>query len=118
MICPDCGYDELEVKKSIERNEVIEGGRYCPDCGSDFDEGVTLQWDDIEFPVWVEMESYNDHWELWDTFRWDVNYYDGDRNRSAPSDMKYTVFSVYYKVEEDGSVEGPYDSKNGDLLAN
>ena len=115
--CPECGFEELEVNKDVDGNDVVESGWYCPDCSSTFDEGSTLHWDEIDFPVWIEFESYNDHWELLDKFHWQTGLYDGDHNGTPGlRDMKYTVFTVWFTVDEYGSVEGPYDEKGGELL--
>lgn len=114
--CPECGFDSLETKKTVENNEVIEGGWYCPNCEATFDSDVAIDWDDIDFPVWIGYESYNDTWEMWREFKYSTNFYDGDYNREAPRDMKYTTFTVWFKVNEYGSVEGPYDEKEGELI--
>lgn len=110
--CPECGFEELEANKEVVDNEVREDGLYCPDCDTTFKDDTTLQWDDIDFPVWVEVEHYDDDYGLLRSFEYQTGLYRGDHN-GAPGygDMKYCVFCVWFKVEEDGSVEGPYANK-------
>jgi len=116
--CPECGYrDGLETKKKVEKNEVIEGGKYCPDCQTEFDEDTVVQWDDLDFPIWISMESYNDDWQMYRDFLYETNLYEGDFNGMPNArNMKYCVFHVYFKVNEDGSIDGPYNERNGELI--
>lgn len=110
--CPACGFEELEPNKEVVNNEVREAGCYCPDCEATFTDDETLHWDDIDFPVWVEYESYDDDYQLLRNFARQADLYRGDYNGSPGyGDFKYTVFYVYYKVERDGSVTGPYANK-------
>lgn len=113
--CPECGFEELEPRKTVENNEVIEGdGQYCPECEAEFGEDTVLDWDDIDFPVWIEWESYNDTWRMYDKFFRKTGLHEDVTVDLR--DMKYTVFHVWFRVDEDGSVEGPYDSKRGELI--
>jgi len=114
--CPECGYDSLEVKKSVENNEVIEGGHYCPDCGEDFEEDTVLSWDDVAFPVWIEMQMYHDNWEMYRNFLRQTGLHEDAEGMPSLRDMKYTVCSLYFKVTESGEVEGPYNSRRGELI--
>lgn len=110
--CPECGYDEVEVKKEVVENEVREGGTYCPDCQSNFKETEVLQWDEIDFPVWLSYESYDDGFGLLRDFEHKTGLHRGDYD-GMPNvrNFKYTVFHVYFKIEEDGSISGPYAEK-------
>lgn len=112
--CPECGFEELELNKTVENNEVREGGWYCPDCQSTFDEDVVLQWDSLDFPLWVEMESYNDTYGLLDRLCRQHSIH----RAVVPNkrDMKYAVFSAWFKIDEDGAVEGPFDRRRGEKL--
>lgn len=110
--CPECGFEELEPKKRVENNEVVEGGLYCPDCETEFKDDETLQWDDIDFPVWIEYEAYDDTFSLLRSFEYQTNLHRGDHDGTPGlRDFKYTVFCVWYKVEKDGTVTGPYANR-------
>lgn len=115
--CPECGFETLEVNKDVVDNEVVEDGWYCPDCDTQYGEDVVLHWDDLAFPLWIQEEFRLDNWQLWRTLKYSENLYDGDYN-GTPNlrDMKCQVFLAYFKVTEDGSVEGPYDERRGELL--
>lgn len=116
--CPECGWmDGLEVNKAVDGNDVVESGVYCPDCETEFGEDTVLQWDDLEFPLWLHEEVRLDDWRLWRTLWRSENLYDGDYG-SIPDnrDMKCQVFFVWFKITEDGDVEGPYDEKRGEKL--
>lgn len=112
--CPECREATIEPKKKIVDNEVTVGGRYCASCGTDFDEGVKLSWDEIDFPVWIDWESYNDSWDMLRKFQYKTGLHDSAAD--GLTDMKYTVFSVWFRIDEDGSVNGPYDEKRGELI--
>jgi len=112
--CPECGFDELEVSKSVENNEVQHDGWYCPDCEATFEDDTVLEWNSLSFPLWVEMESYNDNYQLLDSLCYQHNVHrDVVPNKRA---MKYSVFTVWYKIEGNGGVNGPYASRNGEEL--
>lgn len=114
--CPECGYYPLEVKKSIEDNEVVEGGHYCPDCGTDYGEDTVLDWDNVDWPVWIHWESYNDSWDMYRRFLRESGLHEdvaGDQRQ-----MKYTVFSVWFRIDKDGSVNGPFENKGDDEALN
>jgi len=103
--CSECG-DEVTVLEGEER-EDINGHRICMDCPE------VPPWEDVDFPLWIEYESYNDTYRLGKIV---------ERRTGVPADnipiyrdMKYTVFTVWFKITED-SVEGPYRSKEGEKL--
>jgi predicted RNA-binding Zn-ribbon protein involved in translation (DUF1610 family) len=114
--CPECRYEPLEVKKSVENNEVVKGGYYCPDCGEDFAEDTVLRWDDVDFPYWIDYEPYDDNWQLYRDFLYATGLHEEAVGMPPLRDMKYTVFTVWFKITEDGEVEGPYDSRGGELI--
>lgn len=70
------------------------------------------EWGDLDFPIWVEWGDYNDTWKLADNieFQHDVD--------DVPdySTFKYVQYKVWFKIEEDGSVEGPFDEKEGEKI--
>lgn len=115
--CPECGYAEVVPRKQVRNNEVVEEGRYCPECQTEYDEDTVLQWDQLDSPIWIHEELRLDNWALYDTFHYSENFHTGDYN-GAPSlrDMKCWLVPMWFKVNEDGSVEGPYDEKGGELL--
>lgn len=104
--CPDCA-------GSVEE---VSNGWYCSACQHGHDaEEVEYErgFGDLDFPIWVEWESYNDTYGLLDNFC----YQTGLEHEDVPiaRDMKYTVINVWFKVTRDG-VEGAYDEKNGEKL--
>ena len=113
--CPTCDFVTLEPKKSVENNEVIEDGWYCPDCESTYDGDTVFSWEDVDWPVWIEYESYNDTWRMYDLFLRQTGIHE-DAMPDGFTEMKYTVFSVWFKITEDGTVHGPYDDRNGELI--
>lgn len=100
-------YECVECNQNVENpKENNEGEPVCINC-------YVTTLDDINLPVWIEMESYNDNYELWDAF-WRQTGVD-EIDSSLKKEMKYAVFYVWYKITEDG-VEGPYDKKKGELM--
>jgi transcription elongation factor Elf1 len=103
--CAECGYET-----TIQRDEIDEyeddGKLVCGECGM-------TPWERQDFPLWIEFESYNDHYELGSC----VERQTGLDTDDIPiaRDLKYAVFSVYYKITENG-VEGPYREKGGEKL--
>lgn len=65
-------------------------------------------WDDIDFPVWIHYEFYDDTHEMLRDFEAKTGF-DGELPRGH--EMKYTTLVRWYKVEADGSVKGPYKNK-------
>ena len=115
--CLDCGYDSLEPKKKVtDDNDVVVGGMYCPDCGAEYDEDTVLRWDDVDFPVWISREWRDSKWDFYRDFLRTTGLHDDAHGFPNVRDMKYTSILVYFKVTEDGDVEGPYDEKRGELL--
>ena len=89
--------------------------QYCPDCGAEepWEKEPLYDFDDVELPIVVEYEHYNDTYGLWRAFCQqafggeveleDVANYDGP----SPRDMKYCVINTYWVVDKSG-VDGPY----------
>jgi len=111
--CPNCGFDPLERRKQVVNNEVKEKGWYCPDCENEWDEDTTFRWEDCDFPLWIEYEHYEDNYEMLRKVEYQTNLL---QDRIPAGEMKYTVFTAWFKIDEDGSVEGPYDSRGGELV--
>lgn len=104
--CPDCEGDV----------ESVSNGWYCPSCRDGWDEGEVLQiikWETIDFPVWVSIEHYGDNHKFLRGFQrqTDIN---ADEIPEYVDGMKYCVFTVWFKVEKDGSINGPYGEKGGE----
>lgn len=117
--CPECGFrNGLEPNKTrTDDNDVKTDGLYCPDCQTTFDGETTLQWDNIDFPVWVEVEHYDDKYGFKRKFLRSVGLYDGEFNGDPSGrEMKYCVFTVWFKVTEDGKMKGPYGKRGGELI--
>lgn len=112
--CIECGHEPLQVRKFVEDNEVQESGWYCPDCEETYEETETLEWGQLDFPVWFSFESYNDNYELLRRFC----RCEGIREDIVPDkrEFKYCIFEAWFKVTEGGSLQGPYDSKRGERL--
>lgn len=70
-------------------------------------------WNDINFPVWVEHEFYDDTYELLRDFEHQTGFNSNMDDNDAPGlrEFKYTTMLVWYKVTEGGSVTGPYANK-------
>jgi len=100
--CATCGTVVSRAKSDIPTDGG--GGYICDDCAS------PQEWDDVEFPVWVDVEYYDDTWGLGRNFCRQTGLPEGEMTR----EMKYTVFRAWYKVLEDGTVEGPYTERNGE----
>lgn len=92
---------------------------YCPNCGSEDPWSERSQFDferDVDLPHVFEMSFYNDTYGLWDEFCHSVW---GTRVKSSqianvPSgvpSMKYCCPSVYYKLDEDLELHGPFMDK-------
>lgn len=111
--CPDCTDFDLEPRKRVEDNEVVESGWYCPNCEESFDEDTTFSWSEIDFPVWIERSYRNYNWHLAELFRRQTGLHS---SVSLGREFKYDGVIVWWKVTEDGDVEGPYDEKRGERL--
>lgn len=109
--CPECGH-EVEINRKVVDNKVEEDGLYCPECKREYQEGRTLQWNDLDFPLWIEHEVNYGNYELLRTFYHQTGLYRGNQNGTPDlKDFKYTIFTVWFKVEKDGTVKGPYENR-------
>jgi len=90
---------------------------YCPNCGAEepWEEEYQYDMDDVEFPVIVSWEMYNDNYEMWRQFCYEV--FGGPLKEediaNMPSGfprMKYMCPMLYFKVTR-SSVEGPFLSE-------
>lgn len=88
-------------------DHFVNGGLYCETCAS------VSEWETLDFPIWIEFESYNDHYELGRAVERETGV-DLDDIPIA-RELKYCVFYSYWKITENG-VEGPYDEKRGEKL--
>lgn len=71
------------------------------------------EWGELDFPVWIHVEHYEDNWEFLRRF---VEETGVDKHETPREGFKYCVFSVWFKVTEDGKRHGPYDDKRGDPI--
>ena len=102
-----------EVYECVECEQIVENPKENEDGDPVHEKCYTKTLDDIDLPVWIKIESYQDNYELWRAF---VRETGVDEIRDdLKGEMKYSVFYVWYKVTED-SVEGPYDEKKGELM--
>lgn len=104
--CASC-WDETTIPMDEQEEHRVDDQLYCEGCI-----GATA-WESQDFPLWIEMESYNDHYELGRLVERETGIDLEDIPISR--ELKYEVFYVYWKITEDG-VEGPYDEKRGELL--
>jgi len=111
--CPHCGFSPLEQRKQVIDNEVQERGWYCPNCQYEYDEGTTFRWEELDFPLWVEISHHDDSWGMLREVAYQTTV---PEDRIPAGEMKHTVFHVWFKITKDGSVAGPYDSKRGELV--
>ena len=103
--CSDCG--DQTTTKVDETSENRYGEFICPECAA------PPKWEDQSFPIWIELEHCEDNWKMLRR----VSEYTGVPADDIPAgEMKYCVVYAYFKINEDGSVEGPYDEKRGELL--
>lgn len=103
--CADCDMTVTAPKDSVDEND--DGYLVCEDCAG------PPSWEDQDFPIWVEMEHYEDNWEM---LRYVMEQTGVPEDDIPAGQMKYTVFQVWFKVDEAGNVEGPYDAKRGGKL--
>jgi len=69
-------------------------------------------WSEVDFPHWFSYEIYNDTWDLGRNAQYSMDLPDEE----MPNTGKYMVFTVWFKVLENGEIEGPYTDKEGDKL--
>jgi len=102
-VCTECG------------NITQSRDEYCSSCGAEdpWEEEPLYDFEDVDFPVIIEYEVYDDHHEMWNRFCSQVfgayNLTSSDianASRQFPR-MKYTVFHTYWKVTE-SDIEGPF----------
>jgi hypothetical protein len=106
VVCSECG------------NKSAGTDNFCGVCGAEdpWVEQAKYDMDDVDFPVIVEYEVYDDHGEMWNRFcaqLFDVYDLKGSQIANVPSSlprMKYTAFSVYYKITK-SERKGPFLSK-------
>lgn len=92
-----------------------EQPNYCPECGAEnpWEERPVYDMDDVDFPVIVEIEHYNDNHGLWREFCqtvFDVYELKGSDIANMPDNlpsMKYNVV-YYYMVVGREDIEGPF----------
>ena len=104
---------EKEVYTCAECGHTVENPKENEDGDPVHEKCYTKTLDDLDLPVWVEMESYQDDYQLWRAFyrKTGVDEIPDD----LKGDMKYAVFYAWYKITEDG-VEGPYTEKEGEKM--
>lgn len=108
--CSECGTSP--AKKS----------QYCGDCGAGpdpWEERAEYDFErDVELPMVFSQEKYNDDYNMWRTFcaaAFGVYYLNEEDIANLPNgmpQMKYNVFEVYYKLDENLELHGPYLSKD------
>jgi len=94
----------------------MEEPNFCPECGAEEPavETETYVIDD-ELPTVIESSVYRDNWELWREFTEELfgHRVESDEvvtSKVDPRDFKYSVFEVYWAVDESGEVHGPFQS--------
>lgn len=70
----------------------------------------------IDFPVWFNYEIYNDAWDLNRAARRALDINDEEAKGFLGRQGKYMVFSVWFKITENGDIKGPYREKEGEEL--
>lgn len=106
--CADC--EDLTEVPYGEEETNDDDDLLCEECAA------PMQWEDQDFPLWVRYESYDDTFGLERSMSNQIDVPREDIPEhiyESGSDFKYTVFHVWFKVDEDGNVEGPYDEKRG-----
>ena len=90
---------------------------YCPNCGAEepWEEEYKYDMDDVNFPVIVSWEMYNDNYEMWRQFCYEafgarLEEEDIANMPSGFPQMKYMCPKLYFKVTR-FSVEGPFLSE-------
>ena len=110
--CPHCSGVQLEKKKHVtDDNEIVEEGWICPSCEETFNEDVILDYEEIEFPIWVELEAHRDNYELYKELQWQTDIHESIVDSSK---MKYAVSTSWWKIEEGFEVSGPFCEKGED----
>lgn len=69
-----------------------------------------------DFPVWFDYEIYNDTWDLNRAAQRALDIDDEDARQFFGQSGKYMVFSVWFKITENGDIKGPYREKEGEEL--
>lgn len=106
-VCSECG------------NKGTEKDNYCPQCGSEnpWVEKPKYSFDEEDLPIIFESSISRDNWELWDEFcdsYFGVRGLKGSDIEGLPDNfprLKYSYFSVYWKITKDLDIKGPYICK-------
>jgi len=105
VLCEDCGENGSQSTE------------YCSHCGAEdpWTNKPKYDMDDVDFPVIVEYEHYNDDHGLWRRFTTQVfgQHVRGNQIANVPNGlprMKYCCPSTYWKITE-SDVDGPYLSR-------
>jgi len=105
-VCSDCGHSPARYDD------------YCSSCGAKdpWEEQYVHDFENVNFPVIIEWEMYNDDYELWREFCYQVfgdSTLTGDQIANTPDGlpkMKYACPMTYWKITE-SDVKGPYLSR-------
>jgi len=92
---------------------------YCSGCGEQnpWKERSAYQFDEDDLPIVFSYEVYDDGWQLWNRFAqdyWGVYELNGSDVSGLPEqfpDLKYCVFTVWFKITDGYDLEGPFLSK-------
>jgi len=106
VLCDECGANGSQSTD------------YCPHCGAEdpWVKEPKFNMDDVEFPVIVEREHYDDNYGLWRDFCYQVfgvHELKSSQIANVPDGlprMKYCCPSTYWKITEN-DVDGPYLSR-------
>jgi len=96
-------------------HEASSSSEYCPSCGeeSPWVSEPKYDMDDIDFPVIVEREHYDDDYGLWRDFCsktfgvYELNESDIANFPDSLPRMKYCIPTTYWVVYRD-DIDGPY----------
>jgi len=111
-------YQTKTICEECEK-EAEEETKFCPECGAEnpWEEVPRYDMEEVDFPVIVEIEHYNDDHGLWRDFCQKVFGWPelkGSDIANVPDNlpsMKYNVVS-YYMVVGREDIKGPFLEKS------
>lgn len=113
FVCDDCGCETTVDADAIDDRKDGDD-LYCSDCTQP-DVVDFRDIDDDKFPIWRKHYARIDNWQFAREFCWEALDDSEIDIESLPCrDMKTITYQVWFKVDSQGRVHGPYEQRGDD----
>lgn len=122
--CEDCGSPAPKGGLAVDESGDTPGvdPDYCSNCGAGpdpWEDRAVYDFErDVSLPYVFSVQVGNDDWGLWRAFCYDVWGTEPESGKAVanwPEDfprMKYNITHLYYKLDEDLELNGPFLDKS------